>query len=102
PARGFMGGKPGAVGDVELSDGRHPHPKTRYQLQPGQRVTLRLPGGGGFHHPFQRDPAAVLDDVRQGYVTLAAARTEYGVAIDPNSWTILTAETAQLRARKSD
>ena len=100
PARGFMGGKAGAVGDVELSDGRHPHPKTRYQLQPGQRVTLRLPGGGGFHHPFQRDPAAVLDDVRQGYVTLEAARTEYGVAIDPDRWELLAAETAQLRALK--
>ena len=59
PARGFMGGKAGAVGDIELSDGSHPHPKTRYHLQPEQRVTLRLPGGGGFYHPFEREPEAV-------------------------------------------
>ena len=102
PARGFMGGEPGAVGDIELSDGTHPHPKTRYELQPQMRVTLRLPGGGGFYPAHQRDPAAVLDDVKQGYISLEAARTEYGVAIDPETMTVLADETAQLRRRVDD
>ena len=32
--------------------------------------------------PFQRDPQAVLEDVREGYVTAARAATDYGVVID--------------------
>jgi N-methylhydantoinase B len=40
-----------------------------------------LPGGGGYGDPFERDPRAVLDDVLNGYVSLEAARREYGVVI---------------------
>jgi N-methylhydantoinase B len=98
PARGFMGGQAGAVGEIELSDGSHPHPKTRYLLQPHQRVTLRLPGGGGFYSPLKRDPLAVLADVRQGYVSLEAAEQVYGVVIDVSDWTIDEAATARLRS----
>ena len=47
-ARGFAGGRDGAVGQMVLSDGTHLHPKRKYLLQPGQQVTLRLPGGGGY------------------------------------------------------
>ncbi|MEX1333790.1 MAG: hydantoinase B/oxoprolinase family protein, partial [Candidatus Limnocylindrales bacterium] len=39
-------------------------------------------GGGGWGPAFERDPEAVLQDVREGYVTLAAARRDYGVVID--------------------
>ena len=83
PARGFAGGEAGSVGEVVHSDGRALHPKKRYTLQPGERFTLRLPGGGGYHPPWQRDPAAVAEDVRQGYVSAQAAAERYGVVIDP-------------------
>ena len=59
---------PSTVGAVVLSNGEHPHPKSRYIIQPGQTVTLRLPGGGGFYSPLERDPGCVLEDVKQGYV----------------------------------
>ena len=83
PAHGFAGGEAGSVGEVVHSDGRALHPKKRYTLQPGERFTLRLPGGGGYHPPWQRDPAAVAEDVRQGYVSAQAAAERYGVVIDP-------------------
>jgi N-methylhydantoinase B len=82
PANGFHGGEPGTLGDVIRSDGYHPHPKSRYVIQPHQTVTIRLPGGGGFYSPLERDPASVLEDVRQGYVSMSAAREKYGVVID--------------------
>jgi N-methylhydantoinase B len=82
PARGLLGGNDGAPGEVILSDGTRPHPKTKYLLQPDQSVTLRLPGGGGYGPVEERDPRQVLEDVRQGRVSPEAAREVYGVAMD--------------------
>jgi N-methylhydantoinase B len=81
PALGFSGGKNGGLGDFFLSDGTHPHPKAQYRLLPGQKVTLRLPGGAGFYSPLERDPELVRQDVLNGYVSLQAARGEYGVVL---------------------
>jgi N-methylhydantoinase B len=81
PALGFAGGKNGGLGDFFLSDGTRPHPKSQYRLLPGQKVTLRLPGGAGFYNPLERDPELVRQDVLNGYVSLQAALEEYGVAL---------------------
>jgi N-methylhydantoinase B len=59
---------------------------------------LELPGGGGYGPPWERDPARVLEDVCNGYVSLERARTDYGVAIDPGRLSVLPDETARLRA----
>ena len=42
-------------------------------------------GGGGLGSPLDRDPRAVLEDVLDGKVTVAAARDLYGVelSLDP-------------------
>jgi N-methylhydantoinase B len=97
PALGLLGGAPGAAGEVRLSDGARPHPKSHYVLQPGQRVILELPGGGGFGPPFERDAERVLRDLQAGYVSAAAAEREYGVVIDSATMTIDEAATAALR-----
>ncbi len=81
PALGLQGGRPGSPGVVRLSDGTQPHPKSHYRLQPGQRVILELPGGGGFGDPSDRDPQRVRDDVRAGYVSHEAAARDYGLVI---------------------
>jgi len=81
PALGFVGGKNGGLGDFFLSDGTHPHPKAQYRLLPEQKVVLRLPGGGGFFSPLERDPELVRQDVLNGYVSLQAARDDYGVVL---------------------
>jgi N-methylhydantoinase B len=35
-------------------------------------------GGGGYGDPRERDPEAVASDLRDEYITPAAARTHYG------------------------
>ncbi len=97
PAIGLLGGMPGATGEVQTSDGTHPHPKSHYVLKPGQRVTLKLPGGGGFGSPSERDPQRVLADVRAGYVTAEGALRDYGLFIDTRTMTINEKATATHR-----
>jgi N-methylhydantoinase B len=97
PAKGYAGGKDGRCGDFLLADGRHPHPKTKYVLQPEQEAILRLPGGGGFYAAFERDPELVRQDVINGYVSVHSARSEYGVWIEEGGYTIDWAKTAELR-----
>jgi N-methylhydantoinase B/oxoprolinase/acetone carboxylase alpha subunit len=41
-------------------------------------VRLVTPGGGGYGDPAKRDPVAVAEDVREGYVSKAAAHKHYG------------------------
>ena len=98
PALGLLGGKSGAKGEVSLSDGSTPHPKSHYVLRSGQRVTLKLPGGGGFGSPLARDPERVLEDARQGYISRCAAAREYGVVIK-RDMRIDEAATASRRAK---
>jgi N-methylhydantoinase B len=69
------------------------------RLKEGDAFLLRAGGGGGFGDPFQRPPSRVAEDVRQGYVTVVAARDCYGVAVDPETFMIDAAETARLRRR---
>jgi N-methylhydantoinase B len=51
------------------------------ELQSGDRVRLERPGGAGFGDPSDRDPERVLTDVRDGVVSVEAARDTYGVAV---------------------
>lgn len=78
PPEGLQGGGPGAAVEIVLQDGTKPHPKSRSVLRPGDRLTLRFGGGGGFGDPRRRDRAAVAADVRDGYVSAHAAERLYG------------------------
>ena len=51
-------------------------------LEPGDRILLVTPGGGGYGDPAAREPGAVAEDVREGYVSAEAAAKFYGYAID--------------------
>lgn len=68
-------------------------------LKPGDAYVLRSGGGGGFGKPTDRRREQVEDDVRQGYVSIEAAREQYGVVIDPVSMKADAAATDALRAR---
>ncbi len=72
--------------------------KTTVELQPGDTLSFRTCGGGGQGSPLERDPTLVLADVRQGKVSPARAREVYGVAIDPETWTVNAGETGRLRS----
>jgi N-methylhydantoinase B len=73
-------------------------PKISTRVPSDTVVTVELPGGGGYGPPAARDPERVLEDVREGYVSLERARDMYGVAIDPGTGTVLADETETLRA----
>jgi 5-oxoprolinase (ATP-hydrolysing)/N-methylhydantoinase B len=49
-------------------------------FQPGDRVRLTTPGGGGYGDPHERDPEAIAEDLREGYVSPQAARAFYGTS----------------------
>ena len=50
-------------------------------LEPGERLISEACGGGGYGDPLERDPARVLDRVREGWITRARARDAYGIEI---------------------
>ncbi|MBE2317634.1 hydantoinase B/oxoprolinase family protein [Solirubrobacter sp. CPCC 204708] len=80
PAPGADGGHDGAVGEITV-DGSALPTKRLTSLAPDAHVRLDLPGGGGVGDPRERDPQAVLRDVVDGYVSVEAAKTLYGVTV---------------------
>jgi N-methylhydantoinase B len=70
------------------------------RLNAGDAITVRAGGGGGFGPPHVRDPERVAEDVRQGYVSAAAAAESYGVVLDPQTLEVDRAATQQRRRGK--
>jgi N-methylhydantoinase B len=68
-------------------------------LRTNDAVIVRGGGGGGFGSPLERPAEKVADDARQDYVSVEAARTLYGVALDPESGAVDHAETERLRSQ---
>jgi N-methylhydantoinase B len=50
---------------------------TRVAVPKGSTVHLHTGGGGGYGPPAERAPEAVRSDVREGYLSEAAARAAY-------------------------
>jgi N-methylhydantoinase B len=98
---GLYGGYPGKPSWNYLN------PDGENRLLPS-KVTMTIPrgtvfrhevaGAGGWGDPLERDPAAVLKDVRNELVSLSAARELYGVLINASTWTVEAERTQQLRA----
>ncbi|MBP6942262.1 MAG: hydantoinase B/oxoprolinase family protein [Syntrophorhabdaceae bacterium] len=96
PAEGLFDGKTGAKGQF-LVNGAPGNPYGLTQLNPGDRVTIDAPGGGGYGNPLERDPELVVNDVIEGYISIESAKSDYGVAIDPATLEVNEAETKKLR-----
>lgn len=82
---GLQGGEPGANGAVRLLDGENETAlsgKVSLDVSDGETLSLHTPGGGGYGNPLDRDPQAVLDDVRKGKISVVAAREQYGVVVE--------------------
>jgi 5-oxoprolinase (ATP-hydrolysing)/N-methylhydantoinase B len=47
------------------------------RFQPGDRIKLTTPGGGGYGDGRERDPARLEEDLREGYVTAESAERDY-------------------------
>ena len=88
PPWGLSGGKDGLVNDVEITSPegavRHVRKATQHPIAEGEVVRIMTGGGGGYGPPSGRDPDAVRNDVREGYVSAAAARRDYGIEVNRN------------------
>lgn len=60
------------------------------------RLEMLAPGGGGWGDPYERDPALVLGDVKDGIVSPEKALAEYGVVLKDGA--VDVAATEQRRA----
>lgn len=79
-AQGLLGGLSGGIGEFKLN-GETAVPKTVMWMEPDAVISLNPPGGGGYGNPSERDPQLVLQDVVDGYVTIEAAKAQYGVEV---------------------
>ncbi len=98
PARGRVGGGPGATGRFGLSSGTVFDGKKRHTVPEGERLLLELPGGGGYGAPDMRPVEQVAQDVRLGLVSPEAARRDYAVVLD-DAGAVNGQATAKLRAK---
>lgn len=57
--------------------------------------------GGGYRDPFRRPVEKVRDDAHDGLISVAHARKQYGVVLDPATFEVDAQATARLRARTS-
>jgi N-methylhydantoinase B len=73
-----------------LSDGN--------MVRGGDIVRIETGGGGGWGHPFDREPERVVQDVRDGFVSRASAEAQYGVVLTGDGASIDAAATAERRA----
>ncbi|RCG30621.1 hydantoinase B/oxoprolinase family protein [Sphaerisporangium album] len=67
------------------------------RLAAGDVLVNNTGGGGGYGDPFEREPERVAKDVRNGFVTAAAAARDYGVVVDPDTFEVDLDATAGLR-----
>jgi N-methylhydantoinase B len=87
PPYGILGGRPGAPSAHILLDGDGGQrllptmPMEGFAARSGDIFRLVSAGGGGSGNPFERDPDAVADDVREGKVTSEAALRDYRVVM---------------------
>ena len=86
PPYGIAGGHPGGPSANTLIDRHGEHevetmPLRSFIARGGDVFRMVSAGGGGYGDPRERDPAAVLEDVREEKLTRAAARDLYGVVI---------------------
>ncbi|MBX5455044.1 MAG: hydantoinase B/oxoprolinase family protein [Acidobacteriia bacterium] len=98
PPRGRAGGLAGAPGAVETASGRKLRAKGFQIIPEGDRLVLKLPGGGGMGDPAERPPEAVARDVRDGLVSCEAAERYYKVVVTEHGQ-IDFAATARLRGQ---
>ncbi|MCU0985452.1 MAG: hydantoinase B/oxoprolinase family protein [Acetobacteraceae bacterium] len=96
---GLYGGSPGAPSENTLNPDAENRPlpsKLTMEIRRGDVFRHVLAGGGGWGDPLERDPAHVLRDVRNEFLSVAKAASDYGVVIAGDA--VDTAATARLRA----
>jgi N-methylhydantoinase B len=97
---GLYGGSPGAPSENWLNpegENRSLPGKFTMTVKRGDVMRHVLAGAGGWGDPLERDPAAVLKDVRNELLSVAKAAADYGVIVDAKTWTVDAAATKSAR-----
>lgn len=105
PPHGLFGGGEGAPSTNIVEDG---NASTLLPTLPTAPITLRrdavfrhmMAGGGGYGDAFEREPERVLEDVRDGRVSVEAARRDYGVVLAGDLSAVDVEATQRLRATR--
>jgi N-methylhydantoinase B len=102
---GLGGGRPGKLGRTVLNPGPDEqvvHGKESRGFAYGDVISFQQSGAGGYGDPLERDPQRVLADVLDDYVSIAAARADYGVVLVERAADLSVDETAtrELRAAR--
>jgi N-methylhydantoinase B len=98
PPWGLDGGLPGGPAAIEIRRAgdaafrtftdvfgtRSPTKFSNIAVHEGDLIRIVSPGGGGYGSPTERADELVRDDVRNRYVSPAAARERYGVELEPS------------------
>ena len=98
---GLYGGGPGRPSMNFLNPDRNPEPlpsKLTMTMRKGDLFRHEVAGGGGWGDPLERDPALVLRDVLNEFVSPHQARADYGVVLTGSPQAVDAAATAALRA----
>ena len=102
PPWGLWGGKSGKIAQTLLklpTDGEFKRPGPPGITPAGTEILYQTAGGGGWGDPMQRDPERVLRDVREGYISIDAARAEYGVELTADGSAVDLAATRTRRGQ---
>ena len=87
PPWGVHGGKEGQSGQITVikksGDQEILYKSKAYPLEPGDSIIVETGGGGGYGPPHERKRELLERDLRRGYVSLDAARRDYGIALNP-------------------
>lgn len=108
PAWGLFGGKHGRNQGFVVNAGSSEEVSigvmtTGYDVVRDDTWDYWSGGGGGFGDPLERDPAHVLEDVKDGYVSIEGARRDYGVVVQAeglayDGWCVDSEATSALRS----
>jgi N-methylhydantoinase B len=98
---GLYGGYPGKPSKNYLNPDHENQPlesKVTMTIKRGDVFSHEVAGAGGWGDPLERDPIAVLNDVRNELISPAVAAQEYGVVIDTHNWKVDGPATRRMRA----
>ncbi len=97
PPRGREGGLNGGNGIIGTGNGISFRPKGIQTIPPGDTLVVQMPGGAGYGDARSREVWRVAEDLRNGLVSIEAAKRDYGVVVDAEG-VVDEAATARLRS----
>ena len=106
-AFGIFGGRPGSANRIELR-----YPDGTVMVAKSKEIIRDIPkgsifyeiagGGGGYGDPLERPLERVLEDVRNGVVSIGSAREDYGIVMDPETLEVDEIATQRLRGEANE